>query len=105
MLDLHFTLLSKSFMELATGSDFLTILQFPNSVKKSNFPLTARIRFGFAYPQFLILMLYFTLISFRRKNNRATAENALARLRDLLELKEFNQDADEVVELQNISKV
>ena len=36
------------------------------------------------------------VISFRRKNNRATAENALARLRDLLELKEFNQDADEV---------
>lgn len=32
----------------------------------------------------------------RRKNNRATAENALARLKDLLELKEFNQDADEV---------
>ena len=33
---------------------------------------------------------------FRRKNNRATAEHALARLKDLLELKEFNQDADEV---------
>ncbi|XP_028393281.1 spectrin beta chain, non-erythrocytic 1-like isoform X3 [Dendronephthya gigantea] len=32
----------------------------------------------------------------RRKNNRATADSALARLRDLLELREFNQDADEM---------
>lgn len=35
-------------------------------------------------------------VFYRRKNNRATAESAFARLRDLLELKEFNQDADEV---------
>ena len=44
----------------------------------------------------VINLLLYMVISFRRKNNRATAENALARLRDLLELKEFNQDADEV---------
>ena len=49
-----------------------------------------------AYPLFVSSAAHgFAFVS-RRKNNRVASENALARLRDLLELKEFNQDADEV---------
>ena len=53
-------------------------------------------RTRFTIPTDITLLLSSDYFFSRRKNNRATAENALARLRDLLELKEFNQDADEV---------